>query len=90
MWSKNKRAMTQDEAAHVERVKLLPCSVCDQPPPSDAHEMRQGQWWTCMALCKACHQGPVLGWHGERRAWAVRKMDELDALSVTIRRLMTR
>ena len=32
------------------------------------------------------HLAP-LGWHGQRRAWAVRKMDELDALGKTIMRL---
>ncbi len=30
-----------------------------------------------------------MGWHGQRRAWAIRKMDELDALNVTIQRLLT-
>jgi hypothetical protein len=29
-----------------------------------------------------------MGWHGERRAWAIAKMDELDALNVTIKRLI--
>ncbi len=29
-----------------------------------------------------------MGWHGQRRAWAIRKMDELDALNVTIQRLL--
>jgi hypothetical protein len=28
-----------------------------------------------------------MGWHGQRRAWAIAKMDELDALDITIRRL---
>jgi hypothetical protein len=28
-----------------------------------------------------------MGWHGEKRAWAIAKMDELDALNVTIKRL---
>jgi hypothetical protein len=28
-----------------------------------------------------------MGLHGQRRAWAIRKMDELDALAVTIERL---
>ena len=40
-----------------------------------------------VALCKECHQGPVMGWHGQRRAWAIRKLDELDALNVTLERL---
>jgi hypothetical protein len=30
-----------------------------------------------------------MGWHGQRRAWAIRKMDELDALNITIQRLLT-
>jgi hypothetical protein len=30
----------------------------------------------------------MMGWHGNRRAWAIRKMDELDALNITIRRLL--
>jgi hypothetical protein len=29
-----------------------------------------------------------MGWHGQKRMWAIKKMDELDALSVTIGRLM--
>jgi hypothetical protein len=69
------------------KVKALPCSVCDAPGPSDAHHINQGQHFTCVALCKECHQGPVMGWHGQRRAWAVRKMDELAALNRTVEML---
>ena len=29
-----------------------------------------------------------MGWHGQKRAWAIRKMDEIDALNVTIKRLI--
>ena len=25
-----------------------------------------------------------MGWHGEKRAWAIAKMDEIDALNKTI------
>jgi hypothetical protein len=28
-----------------------------------------------------------MGLHGQKRAWAIRKMDELDALAVTVERL---
>lgn len=87
MRSKNQPAMTAAERTHVQRVKELPCSVCDAPGPSDAHHINQGQHFTTVALCKECHQGAILGWHGQRRAWAVRKMDELDALAVTIKRV---
>lgn len=87
MQSKNKRAPTVAEREHIERVKELPCSVCDTSGPSDDHEIKQGQWFTSVALCPSCHRSPVLGLHGQRRMWAIKKMDELDALAVTIRRL---
>ncbi len=29
-----------------------------------------------------------MGLHGQRRMWAIKKMDEIDALSVTVERLM--
>jgi hypothetical protein len=89
MQSKNKAAPTAREREHIVRVKELPCSVCDQPGPSEDHEIKQGQWYTSCALCSSCHRGTQLGWHGEKRMWAIKKMDDLDALAVTIRRLMT-
>lgn len=72
---------------HLERVKSLPCSVCDAPPPSEAHHIEQGLQWATVALCADCHRGPKMGWHGRRAAWAIRKVGELDALNTTIRRL---
>lgn len=76
------------DKAYLALVKSLPCSVCDAPGPSSAHHIKQGQQHTCVALCYDCHQGSVLGWHGQKRAWLTRKMDELDALNVTIKRLV--
>jgi hypothetical protein len=29
-----------------------------------------------------------MGWHGERRAWAIAKMEEIDALNITVQRVM--
>jgi hypothetical protein len=87
MQSKGKRT-TQAEREHLARVKALPCSVCDEPPPSDAHHVKQASAYTCVALCKSCHQGSLMGLHGQRRMWAIKKMDEIDALSVTVERLM--
>lgn len=29
-----------------------------------------------------------MGWHGRRAMWRIKKMDELDALNVTIERLL--
>lgn len=79
--------LTAKQRVHIGRVKELPCSVCDAPPPSDAHHIKQHRQYTCVALCKDCHQGSLMGWHGQKRMWAIKKMDELDALNVTIERL---
>lgn len=80
--------LNNKEREHLGRVKELPCSVCDEPGPSDAHHVVQGLQYTCIALCKSCHQGSILGWHGQKRAWAIRKMNEMDALNITIQRLL--
>ncbi|NBW12935.1 MAG: hypothetical protein EBR82_33435 [Caulobacteraceae bacterium] len=82
--------LTNKEKKHLSEVKSLPCSVCDAPPPSDAHHIKQGLQYTCVALCKDCHQGSILGWHGQKRAWKIRKMEEIDALNVTLSRLIDR
>lgn len=42
--------------------------------------------WLTIPLCYACHQGPQ-GIHGDRSVWRLRKLDELDALADTIRKL---
>lgn len=88
MKSKNKPAMTVAERRYVERVKSLPCSVCGFAAPSEAHEIKQGGWYTSIALCGSCHRCDENGIHGRRTMWAIMKMDELDALNVTIKRLM--
>jgi hypothetical protein len=75
---------TAKERDWVGRVKEQPCSICGQAGPSDAHHIKQGLHYTVVALCKSCHQGSKMGWHGEKRAWAIAKMDELAALNVTI------
>lgn len=90
MQSKNKKAPTVAEAAHIKRVVELECSVCDQHGPSECHEIKQGAWWLSIALCADCHRGGFNGLHGQKRMWAVKKMDELDALAVTNYRLFTR
>jgi hypothetical protein len=87
MRTKNAKAINPAERAHLAAVKSLPCSVCDHPPPSDAHHINQGQHFTTVALCKDCHQGGFNGIHGQRRMWLVMKMDELAALNVTLARL---
>lgn len=89
MRSKNSAPLTKSEKAHMERVKSLDCSVCDAPGPCDAHHIHQGQSWTVVALCKDCHQGSFNGIHGQRRMWILKKLDEVAALNITLKRLMT-
>lgn len=79
--------LNKEERIHLALVKELPCSVCDAPGPSEAHHIKQGLQYTCVALCVDCHRGPVLGLHGQKRMWAIKKMDELEALNVTLKNL---
>jgi hypothetical protein len=80
--------LTSKQRVHIGRVKLLPCSVCDAAGPSDAHHIEQSLQYCVIALCKDCHQGSFNGMHGQKRAWILRKMTELDALNKTIQRLV--
>ncbi len=75
--------LSAKQRLHIGKVKLLPCSVCDQPGPSDAHHIEQKLQYCVIALCRDCHNN----WHGTKAIWRVKKMDELAALDVTIRRL---
>ena len=78
--------LTKAERAHLARVKGLGCSVCPTPGPSEAHHIKQGQTYTCVALCKPCHD--ALHGKGDKAMWRIHKMDEIDALSVTIEKLV--
>ena len=80
MHSKNKPAMTAAERRHVARIKAMPCVVCGEAGPSEAHEIEQGLWYASIPLCSSCHRG-TNGLHGQRRMWAVMKISELQALA---------
>lgn len=88
MQSKNKPSMTKAEREHVGRIKEMPCGVCEAPGPSEAHELKQGQWFTSIPLCEDCHRGSFNGIHGQARIWAVKKLDEQEVLNETIRQLL--
>ena len=88
MQSKNKPAMTAAERRHVANIKEMDCIVCDSPGPSECHEINQGQWFTSMPLCADCHRGSMNGIHGQQRMWKIKKLDELSALNLTIKKLM--
>jgi hypothetical protein len=87
--TKNAAPISAEEREHLAAVKSQPCAVCDQAGPSDAHHITQGAHFTAVALCKDCHQGGFNGWHGQRRMWTVRKLDELGALNITLGRLFS-
>jgi rubredoxin len=92
MMSRNKPAMTAAERRHVDRIKSMRCRVCvaigrPQEGQSEAHEIKQGQWFTSIPLCYLCHRGSI-GWHGTKSEWKLLKLDELGALNDTIRELM--
>ena len=78
--------LTPKDRAYLARVKACPCSVCGAPSPSEAHHIRQGVQRLAVALCADCHRG-YNGWHGTKAYWRIRKMDELDALAVTLKNL---
>ena len=80
--------LSKEERAHLGKVKELPCSVCDAPAPSDAHHFKQDLQYVVIALCKDCHQGAFNGWHGQRNMWRVMKMEQIDALELTIKRVI--
>lgn len=83
------------ERRHMALVKELPCAVCGQAGPSDAHHILEGRTpgrkssdLLCIPLCRDCHTGSHNGIHGNRRLWDVMKKTELDCLADTIRRLL--
>lgn len=86
MKSKNSKPLTDAERHHLESVKSVGCAVCDTPGFVYTHHIKQGQHFTCVALCYDCHQGPM-GIHGDQTLWRIHKMDELSALNETLRRV---
>lgn len=88
MQSKNKKAPTVAEREHIDRIKGMPCGVCEASGPSEAHELRQGEWFTSIPLCASCHRDNFNGIHGQKRMWSVKRLDELAVLNNTIAELV--
>ena len=86
MRSKNSRAHTRAESEHMAAVKSCACVLCDHPAPSEAHHPKQGRHFSTIALCDACHRGP-LGVHGDKTMQRIRKYDEVDMINETLRRV---
>jgi hypothetical protein len=83
----NSSNLTVNARKHLLAVKGESCIVCGAAGPSDAHHVHQGSHFTCLPLCKDCHQNPRLGIHGEGYAWKLRKIDEWKALNALIERM---
>jgi hypothetical protein len=79
---------TKRERLHLARIKELPCGVCGQSAPSDAHHIKQHHQYLCIPLCKDCHQGSFNGIHGQARIWSVYKQDEMSVLNETLAKLI--
>ena len=80
MQSKNKKRQTLSESEHVSQLDELPCVVCRDPGLVEIHEFEQGDWYTSVPLCVACHRGPE-GWHGTRQRWTRNRCDMLTAIN---------
>lgn len=87
MQSLNKKPMTVAEREHVDRIKSMSCSLTGAPPPSEAHEIEQGQWFTAIPLSIEAHRGPD-GLHGTQRLFRIYKTTPLECLNRTIGMLM--
>jgi hypothetical protein len=81
----------------MERVASLGCAVCallgDGYRAAEVHHIREGQGMSQRAsnfltvpLCPDHHRGPQ-GLHGDRTFMTILKIEELDLLADTIRRL---
>lgn len=80
--------LTDRERKHLRRVKELPCGVCGQASPSEAHHIRQHLQYICIPLCPDCHRGNHNGIHGQKHLWNVLKKDEMKVLNDTIKKLL--
>lgn len=89
MWSRGHQPISKSEHQWLAMVKSIKCAVCDEdcgPLGLEAHHIKQGDHYTAIGLCHDCHAGPI-GWHGTKVLWRIKKMDEIDALNVTIKRV---
>jgi uncharacterized Fe-S center protein len=79
------------ESNHIEKIKNMPCGVCGNSAPSDAHHIlensRRISHFAVIPLCKSCHQDNHNGIHGRKAMWKVMRKTELLVLAETIERL---
>jgi hypothetical protein len=72
------RASAEGQAGmdHMARVKMLPCVICQAPPPNDAHHCYHDRYGTrkqsdldTIPLCKWCHQDGPQSVHRDKAGW---------------------
>ena len=88
MRSKNSKAISRAESEHLRKVKESGCAVCGAGVGAvvEAHHIQQGLHYTTVALCPDCHRGPM-GIHGDKTMWRIFKINEMEALNETLRRV---
>ena len=91
--------MTNDEREYMGRVANLGCFLCRHlgygPTPAQVHHLRAGvgmgqrnSHYLTIPLCDTHHANSSPdGIHGQRRAWKLAGVDEMDGLADTIRLL---
>ena len=88
MRSKNSKSISRAESEHLRKVKESGCAVCGAGVGAvvQAHHIQQGLHYTTVALCPDCHTGPM-GIHGDKTMWRIHKINEMEALNETLRRV---
>lgn len=90
---------TKAERVHMGLVAGLGCYLCRHlgygDTPAQVHHLREGQGmaqrasnWLTVPLCDRHHSNASAdGIHGQRRAWKLAQVDEIDALADTLERI---
>lgn len=91
---------TKAERVHMSRVAALGCYLCRHlglgETPAQVHHVREGQGmaqrasnWLTVPLCDRHHANSSPdGIHGQRKAWKLAGVNEMDALADTLKNLM--
>ena len=95
----SKKQATRDESEYMGRVAALGCYLCRHlgygPTPAQVHHISYGKGmsqrnshYLTIPLCDTHHaNASVDGIHGQRRAWKLASVDEMDGLADTIKLL---
>lgn len=91
-----KKAKTQAEKDHHERIAGMSCILCDLTGlgpnrPVHVHHLQnrgvRSNHFLVMPLCPECHQG-ANGIHGDKALLRIARVEEIDLLALTIEKLM--